>query len=128
MSEITINRRQTKEKSHHPKLGAAALGAAVLVALGVHTVKENTPPEAPALNAPYKEYVVKPGDTVSGILSEAYPDQDWRKITSLVEDQLPPEDQANHIVRPGQVLTLNTDAQIGEPVDNSTESNSAAIG
>ena len=131
MSEIYKHdtfQHRSHEGSKRPKIMAVALAAAALAAVGIKSVERNTPPQTPAINGPHKEYVIQQGDTVSGILSEAYPDRDWRAITGVVEDQLPPEDRENHIVRPGHVLSLGVDAEIGQIIDNPAESDSAAKG
>lgn len=122
MSEISINKRSGKEGSKHPKIMAAALGAAVLTAIGVNQIRENESPQTPALNGPSKVYVVKPGDTEWSIGSRAYPDIDPRKAQDAVDEQNPNQ---NHLVTPGQEFVFDTDAEIGKIVDNSAEANSA---
>lgn len=116
------------EKSRTPKVLGAALIATLATVIGVKTVEQNTPPQRPAVNGPYREYVVKPFDTESSILQRAYPTRDWRSVTSVIENQIPEKDRAEHIVRAGEVLTFGTDAEIGKVVSNPAEVNSAPAG
>ncbi|MBI4033414.1 hypothetical protein HY379_00250 [Candidatus Saccharibacteria bacterium] len=117
-------KRKTREHGRRPKVVAAALALTALTAVGIKSIERNSEPQAPILNGPHIEYVVRDGDTVSGILAQAYPNRDWRAITEVVEGQLPLQDRRNHTLHPGQVLTFGTDAEIGNLVDNSAESGS----
>ncbi len=125
MSEISINKRSGKEGTKHPKLLVAALGAAVLTALGVNTIRENQSPEQPAINGPHKVYVAEPGDSEWSIGTRAYPDIDPREAQDLIDKQNPNKD---HLVTPGQEFVFGTDAEIGNLADNPAESPSASNG
>lgn len=104
---------------------AAALGAAVLAAIGVNTVRGDQLPEQPAINGPKKVYVAKPGDTEWSIGSRAYPDIDPRMAQDLIDQQNPNED---HLVIPGQEFVFATDAEIGKLNEAPGEHPSAQTG
>ncbi|MBI2285745.1 hypothetical protein HYU82_02895 [Candidatus Saccharibacteria bacterium] len=125
MSEITTNRRPTKESNKHPKMMAAVLGATVLAAVGVNAVRENHSPEQPAINAPHKVYIARPGDSEWSIGTRAYPDIDPREAQDLIDQQNPNQD---HLVTPGQEYIFGPDAEIGNLAGNSADSSSAPNG
>ena len=125
MSEITTNRRPTQESNKHPKMMAAVLGATVLAAVGINTVRENHSPEQPAINEPHMVYIARPGDSEWSIGTRAYPDIDPREAQDLIDQQNPNQD---HLVTPGQEFVFGKDAKIGNLADNSADSSSAPNG
>lgn len=124
MNTIEVKTKPTskKERRTHPKVLGAGLLAAVGVAMGVQAVENNRPPSDPVLNGPHKEYIVESGDTAWNILNEAYPDRDARALIDVIDKQLPEEDRAQHLLRPGEVLSFGVDAKIGEVTDPSMTS------
>jgi len=125
MSEISINKRSGKEGAKHPRIMVASLGAAVLAAVGVNSIRQNQAPEQPALNGPHKVYTARPGDSEWSIGSQAYPDIDPREAQALIDKQNPNKD---HLVTPGQEFVFGTDAEIGNLVDDSAEAPSVSNG
>lgn len=125
MSETSLNRRTSKEGTKHPKIMVAALGAAVLSAVGVTQIRANQAPETPSLNGPTKVYVAKPGDSEWSIGTKAYPGLDPREAQNFIDKQNPNQ---NHLVTPGQEFVFGSDAEIGKLVNNSPEAGSAPTG